>query len=334
MLFAQKRECQAQATFHAGRALELAMQIVYSRGTDRIPGREYPGVEEKRMKKDRRNHNLESLFARIVNELTGRKMREAFEQVYQEALHKGVHDISRGDELIWSFSHIDDTPFSEIMTSGMFDGAEMTMDHADESDPLGFVDSGLSKFEKMPQRTFPEFLKKADSVYYETDVKGNRRNMRWAQYTARDHEHGRPYVVVGTKFFARLVAGVIQLSKEQWTWHADFRQRWHERRRYIVDGIVSTHLKQSYREEIELPEMKSAEEVERLFRFPHRGQQFRKSSTYKLLHKRWALPSATTGGQSMAQEDLREPIGGSSARLRRLIENTLARLRTVVGRKK
>ena len=187
-LHAQKRECQAQAMFHAGRALELAMQIVYARGTDRIPGREYPGVEKKEMKKDRMSHNLESLCARIVRELAGKKMSEAFEQVYQEALHKGVRDISRGDELIWSFSHIDDAPFFEIKSSGIFDGAEMTMDHVDDSDPLGFLNRSLSKFEKMPHQTFPEFLKKADAVYYETDVNGNRRNMRWVRIP-RDSYH-------------------------------------------------------------------------------------------------------------------------------------------------
>ena len=40
---AQLRECEAHMNFHAGRALDLAMQLVYGKGTDRVLGREYPG---------------------------------------------------------------------------------------------------------------------------------------------------------------------------------------------------------------------------------------------------------------------------------------------------
>ena len=299
-LHAQKRECQAQAMFHAGRAMELAMHIVYARGADRIMAREYPGVDKKQMYEDRRSHNLASLYARIIDDLTGRKMDEALEQVYQEALHRGVHDICDGNDVVWSFSHVEDAPFSEIKTGGLIDGAEMTWDHSDESDPLGFMNHSLSEFEKMPHQTFSEFLGKADAAYYEADVTGSRRNLRWAHYSARDHEYGRPYVVVGTRFFARLVGGVIALSQQQWTWHPDFAQRWHERRRYIIGELVRVHLKQSYSEETELPEMKSVEEMVKLFEFPHQGQRFRDPKTYKQLHKRWPLPSKEPPDESAA----------------------------------
>lgn len=50
-------------------------------------------------------------------------------------------------------------------------------------------------------QTFGEFLKKADAVYYADDVRGPRKNMRWAHYNARDHEYGeRPHVVAGIMF--------------------------------------------------------------------------------------------------------------------------------------
>lgn len=44
-LHAQKRDCNATITFHAGRAVELSLQLIYAYGTDEIIGREYPGVQ-------------------------------------------------------------------------------------------------------------------------------------------------------------------------------------------------------------------------------------------------------------------------------------------------
>lgn len=215
MLHAQRRECQAQATFHAGRALELAMHLVYARGADRIMGREYPRVDKKQIDKDRESHGLERLLERIVDDLSDRNMRDAFEEVYQEALHKGVVDLYLDDEILWSYFLEDDLPLSERSMNSMIDGAEMTLDHANGFVPMGFFSGKESKFKKIPFSTFGEFLQKADAVYYESDVKGSRKNMRWAQYSARDHEYGRPYVVVGRKFFARLVGGVVGLSHRQ-----------------------------------------------------------------------------------------------------------------------
>ena len=295
MLDAQVRECQAQAAFHAGRALELAMHIVYARGMDRILGREYPsantGQMGKQMAKDRKSHSLAGLLDKIAEAMSDRNMRDAFEEVYQEALHKGVVDLYLDGKHIWSFFREDDAPFSERSMNRILDGAEMTLDHTRGSLPFGDLTGKPSEFEKMPFGTFGEFLRKADSSYYESDVSGERMNMRSSQYSARDHEYGRPFVVVGTKFFARLVAGIVGLSRQPWTWDPAFRARWHERRQRNVGKTVAMHLNQSFKEEIELPEMKTLDEMDDVHGIGRSGQNFRKPATYKLLHKKLKLES-------------------------------------------
>ena len=295
MLDAQMRECQAQAAFHAGRALELAMHIVYACGTDRIMGREYPSADTsklgKQMDKDRKSHNLAGLLDKIVEAMSDRRMREAIEEVYQEALHKGVVDLYLDGKLIWSFFQEDDAPFAERSMNRILDGAEMTLDHTHGSLLFGDPSGEPSKFKKMPIGTFGEFLRKADSFYYESDVSGMRMNMRYSHYAARDHEYGRPFVVVGTRFFARLVAGIVGLSRQPWTWDPAFRSRWHERRQRNLGKTVATILNQSFKEEIELPEMKTLGEMENAYGVGTSRRNFRKPRTYKLLHKTVKLAS-------------------------------------------
>ncbi len=295
MLDAQVRECQAQAAFHAGRALELAMHIVYACGMDRIMGREYPSANAsqmgKQMAKDRKSHSLAGLLDKIAEAMPDRNMRDAFEEVYQEALHKGVVDLYLDGKLLWSFFQGDNAPFSERSMNSILDGAEMTLDHTQGSLPFGDLTDKPSEFEKMPFGTFSELLRKADSFYYESDVSGKRMNMRLSQYSARDHEYGRPFVVVGTKFFARLVAGIVGLSRQPWTWDPAFRARWHERRQRNVGKTVAIHLNQSFKEEIDLPEMKSLDEMADVYGIGRSGQNFRKPGTYKLLHKKLKLES-------------------------------------------
>lgn len=288
-LDAQKRECQAQITFHAGRALELAMQIVYACGADRIIGRAYPGIDKKELQKDRASHELSLLFRRIVNDLTGRNMCDAFEDIYQEALHKGVTDLYVDDELHGSYLLDDDEPFVLGNNRSVIDGAEMTLDHADWGRSLSSGSKEISEFQQMPLHTFSDFLKKTDAVYYADDRQGHRRNIRWANYSARDHEYGRPYVVVGIRFFARLVKGVTGLSNQPWTWHPDFFQRWHERRQYSVDKIVRVHINQSYQDDLDLPEMKPIEQMKSLYQQMNDGQRFRQRDAYKNLHKKLVL---------------------------------------------
>ena len=264
-LDAQKRECEAQIVSHGGRALELALHVVYARGADRIIGREYPGVSEKQMKKDRKNHSLKSLYDLIVTEFSGRNMKEAFEDVYQTALHSGVTDLYLDRKHIWSFLLPESVPFKEIQRNAMMDGSEMTLDHSDGFRSLfGQSSGGYSTFTQMPDDSFESFLAKADAVYYEGDSDGRRRNMRWAGYSVRDHEYGRPYVIIGTEFFGRLVNGVVKLSDEQWTWDDSFKERWHRRRLYIINNIMNSHAMQNYKNPVDLPEMISVEESMRM----------------------------------------------------------------------
>ncbi len=290
-LDSQMRECQSQITFHAGRALELALHIVYACGTDRIMGRDYPGMEAKELKQDRRNHNLSLLYQRIRVDLTDRNMCSAFEEVYLEALHKGVTDLYHDDELYGSYLLGDDLPFVVHNKRSVIDGAEMTLDHADLGRSLSSGKKEISQFENLPLQTFDEFLKKADSVYYRADTNCKRGNMRLANYSARDHEYGRPYVVAGTKFFARLVKGVVGLSNQQWTWHPEFRLRWHHRRQYIVDNLLRTHIQQSYQDDAEPPKMKSIEQMESFFQSDRDGKSFRQPQAYKHLHMKLRLPT-------------------------------------------
>ena len=287
-LDAQKRECSAQVTFHAGRALELALHVVYARGADRILGREYPGISTNQLKKDRKSHDLKHLYDRILHELKGRDMKDAFESVYQESLHTGVVDFYLDKKLIYSFFFPDNTPFQEVISARMMDGAEKTLDHSGPKDLMRAIlggSRGESEFTRMPYDTFESFLMKADAIYYKADSDGKRKNMRWPLYSARDHEYGRPYVVVGTEFFARLVKGIIELSDNQSTWHEDFARRWHERRQHNIKKIMDAHARQNYKETMEFPEMIPIEQAMQRFRSPLP----QKSVTYDSLHKRYHL---------------------------------------------
>ena len=129
-LDAQRRECEGSIVFHAGRALELALHVVYARGADRILSRDYPGASKRRIKKDRQNHDLARLHRLIVGNLTGREMAVALEDVYQHALHEGVIDLFLDGKFVRSVHLVDDTPFRETKVAKMADGAEMTLDHS------------------------------------------------------------------------------------------------------------------------------------------------------------------------------------------------------------
>ena len=296
-LDAQKRECNSSIVFHAGRALELALHVVYARGADRILGREYPGVPKVQIKKDRKNHNLADLRCLIVRDLKERPMVDALEDVYQRALHTGVVDLFVNEELVWSFHLPDDTPFSETTVAKIVSGAEMTLDHS--LNPLGATigpKDPMSDFTRMPHETFEDFLGKADSVYYALGEK--RRNMRWAHYSARDHEYGRSYVVIGPKFFARLVREVIGLSQQLWTWDEGFARRQLERRQDNNRKRMEVLVDQNFREKIDLPEMISLDEC--LKRVTAMGRPPKRSSKrdYDILHRKWEIRTKPKDGSS------------------------------------
>ena len=134
-----------------------------------------------------------------------------------------------------------------------------------------------SDFSRMPCGSFREFLLKADVAYY------GRRNMRWAHYSARDHERGRPYVTIGTRFLSRLVQGLVEVAGEQWMWDEQFARRWHERRRVNVRDVVRAHIRQSFVGNPDLPELLSSDEMMELDRL------FKSSRTddYDRLHIKW-----------------------------------------------
>ena len=259
----QQRECEAQMNFHAGRALELGLHLVYAKGTDRLMGRETPAVEAKVIKKDRGSHSLVKLYNRIVNEV-GRGVRRELEHVYQQALHKGVFDFEVDGKVVRRGAVPRNNPFYERVELTQVDGAERSVDHSTES--FGFYEPSKSGFCLGPPEDFRGLLTRVDAMYYEPDVSGPRRGIRWEHYAARDHEPGRPYIVVGILFFARLVQAVVRLSYNQRLWNDDFALRWHERRSYNVDTRLKVDLNQRY-EENDLSKLRSPEDmVQRLRR--------------------------------------------------------------------
>ena len=285
-LQAQKRECQAQTASHGGRAIELAMHILYARGMDRILGREYPGVCPKQMKKDRKNHSLKSLYDRICNEFDGRDMQKAFEDAYQTTLHSGLTDLYCDGELVETFLSLNNVPFREVAERAVIEDAERTLDHLDGVDNLfGNQADGNSEFSKIPD-SFASFLAKADAAYYESDTDGKRRNIQWMNYNARDHESARPYVIIGDEFFARLVKGILDLANQRWTWHNDFKNRWHERRQSIIGKLVETHIEQNYTQPVDLPEMIAIEDaILQLDYSPPEDAPM----DYEIHHKKWEI---------------------------------------------
>ena len=224
-------------------------------------GTRVPGVDGKAIKKDRETHHLKALYDRIVAEV-GRGVDDEFEDRYRRALHKDLLDVILDDEPLVRITLPRNAPFTEKSRGGTTSGAEMTYDHGDLRDLFGFVSlNSETDFGQLPQATFPEFLAKADSMYYASDLQGRRRNMRWEDYASRDHESGRPYAVIGCEFFARLVVGIVDLSDNQRLWDDDFALRWHERSRHIAGETVGLHLVQRYEKGSELAPMRAAEEM-------------------------------------------------------------------------
>ncbi len=263
-LNAQLRECEAAITFHAGRSVELALQLIYAFGTDRIMGREYPSVDRSTIRKDRMGHGLRRLYNRILDDLPDRDMENTFEDTYQKALNKGIVDILVDDVVVGShFETVEDMPFRERAARTVMDGAEMTQDHSDFRDL--FSSEKPSSFVEMPLGTFVQFADKADAAYYEGDIenrqgKKSRANMRMADYSARDHEYGRPYAVAGVMFFARLSKELVTLAHQPWIWHEDLSLRWWGRRNYIISRLLNVHVQQNFHEAVEFPEMVSPED--------------------------------------------------------------------------
>ncbi len=289
-LLAQRHECEDLSAYHGGRALELALQLVYAQSVDRIPGREYPGVSREDLANDRQSHNLTHLHKRLLREADKPQMEDALEDLYLESLHGGVIDIVQGKQTIGSVLSPSDTPFREETHTFIQDGAELTQDHVGEHKPAS---SQPIAFSKMPWKTFPDFLKKADSVYYPSDLpKGQRRNMSWLRYTARDRESGRPRVRIGTRVFARIIRGLVTLSQQPWTWHESVFERWHERHTSGIGNRIKAMAQQNLVGEVRLPrQVKSLQEAWSLRCHPPEGKRDR--GVYKFSHSRLELPGPT-----------------------------------------
>ena len=284
-LDAQRRECDASMMFHAGRALELALHVLYARGMDRILGRDYPEADPKTIEKDRKNHGLRRLYGRIVEEFEDRHMKDALEHVYHDCLHRGVIDVMVDGERVGQFQRGEDRPFTETKISRISDGTEMTLDHVEVEGLLAWG-AVTTEFSEMPEDTFENFLTKADQSSYKRDTTGKqgRDGMRGAHYSARDHEPGRPYVVIGSEFFARLVRGIVELSHQPWTWNSEFARRCHERLQYNAIQTMRVLAKQNLREPVTFPELIPIDETMEVWARVGEPADHRPKDGYDYLH--------------------------------------------------
>ena len=284
-LYIKQRGCNAAIMFHAGRSVELSMQLIYAFGTDRIMGRENPKVKKSEITRDRRSHSLNDLRERILKDLPDRDLESALEDAYQIALNQGLLNVLvDGSPSCLVFETVEDAPFREMTTNYIADGLELTADHIEFKDLL-FYRSVRSEFSKMSIDTFPEFLSKADKSYYETS------NLRWSDYSARDHEHGRPYVVVGINFFARLVRELVKLANQQWIWDDNLALRWWGRRKHRIRSLLDNHAKQNFREQIEFPEMIPPEEDMKRYREIYDDPDEKIKLGYERFRRQWEIPT-------------------------------------------
>ena len=160
-LDAQKRECDGLIVFHAGKALETSLQLIYAKVNNRIPGREYPDVSSKQMKRDRRTHKLADLYnLLLVSVETKPELREQiadeFESIFQTAYHKGVHALIVDGKLVHRFFLLEDAPFREVRIGGLRHGVELTMDHSNFDQLLMPLESE-SEFSQRPCRNSGSF---------------------------------------------------------------------------------------------------------------------------------------------------------------------------------
>ena len=310
-LEAQIRECDGSTVFCAGRAMELALHVLYARGMDRILGRDYPGANPNKIQKDRKGHGLAKVYRRIVDGFDGRNMKDALEHVYQEVLHRGLVDILVNGERVGTIYWPGNRPFTETATARISDGTEVTVDHIGTRglwDAL-FNARRETDFSEMPEDTFENFLTKSDQSYYERDtLNGKRRDdMRWSHYSARDHEQGRPYVVIGPEFFARLVKGIVHLSHQQWTWNREFAQRWHQHHQYNVLQTLNALAQQNLSAPVEFPELMPIDEAMRVFGGVGKPARHRPKCGYDYLHT--VLEFDSKGDAPRADPEL-EPDSG------------------------
>ncbi|MCY4259560.1 MAG: hypothetical protein OXC91_04775 [Rhodobacteraceae bacterium] len=248
----QRAECNAAVNFHAGRALDLAMQLVFAVVADRIFGRRSAAVDGTKTEKERRRHHLYWLYNRILEEAADRSdpfgadLRQAFDDAYQRALHKGVVDALCDDNIIGSYVPPEDQPFRTISDKSLQDGVELTVDPK-KTNLLAevFGQNTPTPFDKMPLRNFDDFLRKADKSYL---GEGPGLNMRGNDYHARDQERFKSYARAGTEFFGRLCREIVTLADQPGVWHDELARRFFEQRTYIVGRKIKTLIAQNFQD--------------------------------------------------------------------------------------
>ena len=146
-LEARRRECDARITSSAGRAVERALKLIHAYGTDRIIGREFPGVDEKQIERDTQGgHGLIRLRQMILDEMPDVDMENALEDAYQRALNRGLLVVTLDDKHLWTiYASSEDIPLREHTTGGFSDGEEYTTDHSSGHILFLLFDNGNSR---------------------------------------------------------------------------------------------------------------------------------------------------------------------------------------------
>lgn len=221
--------------WHAGRALELALHGALAVSHNKLLGREFRGAEPRDVKAERGGgHALVRIYEKLVrsDKVHPDVERCALPHIYLHALHTGMRDV--GDEGV-EYRTEQDWPFLLGVEQRIASGRESTRDHTAgwffnmyeithgfDKMPKHFQERmgvEIPSFWKMPHASFSEFLAKADKAYY------GQGTMRFADYWWRDHQDFRPYVRVGSKFFNRLVLGLVKLIREPWMWEESYFER-------------------------------------------------------------------------------------------------------------
>lgn len=221
--------------WHAGRGLELALHGIFAVSQNKLMGREFRGAKRRDVMTERRGgHSLVKIYEKLIQAdgIHPDLERRALPHIYLHALHTGRRDVGdTGAE----YRTVKDVPFFLDAEQRVVSGRESTRDHTPgwffnwyevthgfDKMPKHFQErmgNEIPSFWKMPHGSFAEFLAKADKAHY------GRETMRFADYWWRDHQDFRPYVRVGSRFFDRLIEGLVRVVREPWVWEESYFER-------------------------------------------------------------------------------------------------------------
>lgn len=296
-------QCDFRVTWHAGRALELALHAVYAVANNKILGRRYPKADPKQVGDERSDrHSVTSLYEKLIasRSNTHPDLDQVLEHLYREAFHRGFEDVLVDDEWRLRFITEPDIPFCVTSVQQYGHGREVTIDHSvghfyNLSDvtmnfpnmPPRFQEKmgeDIRRFWELPDDTFSNFLAKADKAYF------GKRPMRWADYWWRDHEDFRPYIRVGSSFFDRLVENLINVAQETWIMEESYFERQMERISRYNRDFGKTMIEDWSEGPVSLPEAKGNNEHLRRHLYPDPAKW-----DYGILHKNNAVKRAAIG---------------------------------------